>query len=243
MTGAARILIVDDEWSLRCTLEICLTRAGYRVLGADDGQSALQLALDEQPDLVVLDVGLPDIDGLEVCRRLRRHGFDAPVLMLTGKTLIEDRVTGLEAGADDYLPKPLEAREFLARVKAQLRRQRRAAVEPRVLEFGNVRVDLANKTATRGNRPLALTKTEYALLQLLARHGGQPVSRETMLDVVWGYARFPTTRTIDTHVWRLRKKVGDDGDAPRWLKLVHGQGYCLVNANATAPAGTSPVAG
>src|SRR6185436_19065269 len=127
-----------------------------------------------------------------------------------------------------------EPREFLARVQALLRRRKRAQLEVLVLDFGKVRVDLGRKTATRGTRPLALTKTEYAVLDLLAKHGGQPVSRETMLDVVWGYARFPSTRTVDTHIWRLRKKIGDDGEQPRWIMRVQGQGYCLVQTSFVA---------
>lgn len=227
MSSHSRILVVEDDRAVILTIEVVLKHHGYRVMFATDGKEGLDMALSERPDLVILDVMLPTLDGMEICQRLRDVNFESPILMLTTKALVADRVAGLNAGADDYLAKPFELAEFLARINALLRR-RRAASRPALIELGAVRIDLAQKTATREGRPLALTKTEYALLDLLARHPGQPVSRENMLDVVWGYTRFPTTRTIDTHIWRLRKKLGDDGDSPRWLKPVHGRGYCLM---------------
>lgn len=234
MSLQPRILVVEDDRALNLTIEICLKHSGYRVMLASDGESGFEMARSERPDLVILDVMLPGANGVEVCQRLRQMNFESPILMLTGKAHLDDRVMGLNAGADDYLAKPFEPRELLARLNALLRRRRIATRQP-VIELGEVRVDLANKTATRSGEPLALTKTEYALLDLLARHPGQPVSRENMLDVVWGYTRFPTTRTIDTHIWRLRKKLGDDGDSPRWLKPVHGQGYCLTLSAESEP--------
>lgn len=228
MSLQPRILVVEDDRALNLTIEICLKRNGYRVMLASDGEMGFELARTELPDLIVLDVMLPRANGVEVCQRLRQIHFEAPILMLTGKIELDDRVNGLNAGADDYLAKPFEPKELLARINALLRRRQRMDARHTVIEFGDVRVDIANKSATRGGVPLALTKTEYALLELFARNPGKPVSRENMLDVVWGYTRFPTTRTIDTHIWRLRKKLGDDGDAPRWIKPVHGQGYCLV---------------
>src|SRR5688572_26479343 len=210
-----RILIVEDERAVSLILERCLRLAGYRVLQAEDGETGLTMALREQPDLLVLDVRLPGLDGIAVCARLRQRAFVSPILMLTSKAMVQDRVIGLNAGADDYLAKPFAADEFLARVNALLRRQQRTMARPVVLEFGDVQIDLVQKTAVRAGYPLALTKTEYAMLELLATHMGKPVSRENMLDVVWGYTRIPTTRTIDTHIWRLRKKIGDDGESPR----------------------------
>lgn len=236
MTVQPRILVVEDERDLITTVELCLTYNGYRVLKAMDGATGLQMALAERPDLVVLDVQLPEMDGFEVCRRLRALHFDAPILMLTSRSQVENRVTGLNAGADDYLAKPFATSEFLARIQAHLRRQSRTAGATRTLKLGEVEIDLAQKTAKRGAEPLALTKTEFALLDVLARHAGRPVSRESMLDVVWGYTRFPSTRTIDTHIWRLRKKLGDDGETPRWIKQVFGEGYCLV-LEIAAPSG------
>jgi two-component system, OmpR family, response regulator MprA len=222
-----RILIVEDEENLSRMLEICLKRAGFRVLHAKDGETGLELALHERPDLVILDVQLPNLDGLAVCTRLRERSFVSPILMLTSKSMVQDRVTGLNAGADDYLVKPCSMEELLARVNALLRRHQRMTAVPSILQLGAIKIDLIQKTATRADRPLPLTKTEYALLQVLASHEGKPVSRENILNVVWGYTRIPTTRTVDTHIWRLRKKIGDDGESPRWIKLVHGSGYCL----------------
>jgi DNA-binding response OmpR family regulator len=149
--------------------------------------------------------------------------------MLTGEATLHDRVIGLNAGADDYLGKPFAAEEFLARVNALLRRHQRmsAGASRPILQLGETRIDLTHMTATRAGQPLQLTKTEYALLNVLASASGNPVSRDIILSVVWGYTRIPTTRTIDTHVWRLRKKIGDDGDSPQWIKLVHGRGYCM----------------
>jgi DNA-binding response OmpR family regulator len=227
MITQPRVLLIDDDRALTFTIELCLKQNGYRFLHCGDGERGLEVAVRELPDLVLLDVILPGIDGVEVCNRLRALNFEPPILMLTGKAMVEDRVTGLNAGADDYLPKPFEPRELVARVQALLRRRQRQTRRVQVIELGPVNIDLAAKTATSGNRPLSLTKTEYALLELLAQNAGKPVSRATMLDVVWGYSRFPTTRTIDTHIWRLRKKLGDNTDPPRWIKPVHGRGYCL----------------
>jgi Response regulators consisting of a CheY-like receiver domain and a winged-helix DNA-binding domain len=208
-------------------VRIALERQGYRIMEAVDGKSGLDLALAERPDLVVLDIDMPALTGIEVCQELRRLHFDAPILMLTGRTLLDDKVTGLNAGADDYLAKPFESREFLARVQALLRRHQRATERPAILVFDQLVIDLRRRVARLAGEPVEFTKTEFAILELLARTPGRPVSRETLLDIVWGYTRFPNTRTVDTHVWRLRKKIGDAGEEPRWIKRVHGQGYLL----------------
>lgn len=223
----SRILVVDDDQGLLFVVAATLERQGYRVLQARDGKQGLNLALNERPDLVVLDIDMPALSGLDVCQELRRLHFDKPILMLTGRGLLDEKITGLQAGADDYLAKPFEPREFSARIQALLRRHRRTESGPTVLELGETRVDLAQRTATRQGQSLALTKTEYAILDLLAKNAGRPVSRETLLDVVWGYTRFPNTRTVDTHIWRLRKKIGDSGDEPQWIQRAHGEGYCL----------------
>lgn len=227
-----RILIIEDDKNVTLMLSMCLKREGYRVIESFDGEKGLELALHERPDLVVLDIDLPKIDGYQICAELRRMQFQAPILMLTGRGQIDERVTGLDAGADDYLLKPFVPQEFLARVRALLRRQQRATETKRTLTFGAVQVDLARRTATRDGEPISLTKTEYALLELLASSRGQPVTRETILDVVWGYTRFPTTRTVDTHVWRLRKKLGDTGETHRWIIGVPGEGYRLLQDEA-----------
>ena len=223
-----RILVVEDEAPLMFTVKTCLEHNGYRVIQAEDGRQGLELALEQKPALVILDVGLPELSGIEVCASLRQLDFAAPILMLTSRAELGDRVAGLNSGADDYLAKPFQAPELLARINALLRRRGREEKAVLVLQLGDTRIDLGHRTATRAGQPLELTKTEFALLELLAKHAGETVSRERMLDVVWGYARFPTTRTVDTHVWRLRKKLGDDGDVPRWIKPVRGEGYSLA---------------
>ncbi len=232
----ARILVVDDDPHLLLVVRIALERQGYRVIEAADGKRGLDLALIERPDLLVLDVDMPGLTGIEVCVELRRLHFNAPILMLTGRALLDDKINGLNAGADDYLAKPFEPREFLARVHALVRRHHRAAERPSLLVFDRLLIDLTRRTASNNGEPVEFTKTEFAILDLLAKSPGRPVSRETLLDIVWGYTRFPNTRTVDTHVWRLRKKIGDDGDEPRWLKRVHGEGYCLAeDAIVTSP--------
>ena len=226
--SSARILVVDDEAVMRAAVRQCLEAEGHRVLEAEDGARGLELVRAEKPALIILDVAMPVLGGLEVAAELRRQGDDTPILMLTTRQEVPQRVSGLMAGADDYLGKPFDRRELLARVFALLRRQKRQTDRLRVLHFGPVTVDLDRKTAFRVAQPVTLTQTEFALLELLADHPGQPVSRDLMLDAVWGYTYLPTTRTVDTHVWRLRKKLGDSGENPRWIKKVQGEGYLLA---------------
>jgi len=222
-----RILIIEDEAPMRRALVDVLEAEGYRALTAADGQIGLHTALEEKPDLILLDVMMPQLDGFAVCAELRRLGHAMPVLMLTAKAQIEDRVTGLDAGADDYLVKPFSTEELLARVRALLRRTQRAGKSPVKLTLGEVEIDLAQQTATRGRKPVHLTAKEFAMLRLLAEAAGEPVSREKFLDVVWGYTSFPTTRTVDTHIATLRAKLEKNPESPRWLKTVHGVGYKL----------------
>lgn len=223
----SRILIIEDELPMRRGLEDCLAAEGYRVLSAADGEAGLQRALAEQPDLILLDIMMPRLDGFAVAAELRRLGRVTPILMLTAKGQIEDRVNGLDAGADDYLVKPFSIEELLARVRALLRRTQKNGQAATKLTFGDIVVDLARQTATRGKRELHLTPKEFAMLRLLSATPGEPVSRERFLDVVWGYAAFPTTRTVDNHIASLRRKLEKNPDEPRWLKTVHGVGYKL----------------
>ena len=223
----SRILIIEDELPMRRGLEDCLSAEGYRVFSAADGESGLQRALAEQPDLILLDVMMPKLDGFAVAAELRRLGRVTPILMLTAKGQIEDRVNGLDAGADDYLVKPFSIEELLARVRALLRRTQKNGQAVNKLSFGDIVVDLARQTATRGKRELHLTPKEFAMLRLMAATPGEPVSRERFLDAVWGYGAFPTTRTVDNHIASLRRKLGENPDEPRWLKTVHGVGYKL----------------
>ena len=222
-----RILIIEDELPMRRGLEDCLAAEGYRIISAADGDAGLRRALEEQPDLVLLDIMMPKLDGFAVAAELRRLGRAMPILMLTAKGQVEDRVTGLDAGADDYLVKPFSIEELLARVRALLRRTRQDGHAATRLTLGEVTVDFARQTAMRGGRELHLTAKEFAMLRLMAETPGEPVSRERFLDLVWGYAAFPTTRTVDNHLGSLRRKLEPDPENPRWLKTVHGVGYKL----------------
>lgn len=235
MSFGPRVLAVDDDAAMRRLVKTCLEKDSYRVLEASDGERGLQIALEERPDLVILDLVMPGLTGLEVCSELRRLHFASPILMLTGQREVEHRVTGLGSGADDYLPKPFDVRELLARVKALLRRQRRSEQRPCTLKLGDVQVDLEKRLATRGARQMKLTKTEFALLELLANNAGKSVSREQILDSVWGYTYFPTTRTVDTHIYRLRKKLGDDAEQPKWIQRIQGEGYSLSESALRPP--------
>jgi DNA-binding response OmpR family regulator len=223
----SRILIIEDETPMRTALKDVLEDEGYRALTAADGESGLERALAEKPDLILLDIMMPKLDGYAVCAELRRLANPVPILMLTAKGQVEDRITGLDAGADDYLVKPFSTDELLARIRALLRRTQRRTETTTKLKLGEVEVDLARQTSRRGRKPIHLTAKEFAMLRLMAETPGEPVSRERFLDVVWGYAAFPTTRTVDNHIASLRAKIERNPDAPRWIKTVHGVGYKL----------------
>ena len=234
-----RLLIIEDELPMRTALKDCLEAEGYRVLTAVEGESGLDRALKEKPDLVLLDIMLPKLDGFAVCAELRRLANPVPVLMLTAKGQVEDRVTGLDAGADDYLVKPFSTDELLARVRALLRRTRKHGRAPTTLKFGDVEIDLLKQTAVRGRKKLHLTTKEFAMLRLMAGLQGEPVTRERFLDVVWGYTAFPTTRTVDNHIAGLRARLETDPEAPRWILTVHGVGYKLLQNPDNSAAGVA----
>ena len=221
---------------MRTALEDLLESEGYRALTAADGARGLERARAEKPDLILLDIMMPKLDGFALCAELRRLGSAVPVLMLTAKGQIEDRVHGLDAGADDYLVKPFSTEELLARVRALLRRMERKTRTALKLKLGEVEIDLARQTAARGKKQIHLTAKEFSILRLMAEAEGEPVTRERFLDVVWGYAAFPTTRTVDNHIASLRSKIEPDPDEPRWLKTVHGVGYKLENKSDFAKA-------
>jgi DNA-binding response OmpR family regulator len=203
---------------MRIVLRDCLERQGYRVLLAEDGAMALEVALRERPDLIVLDVMMPRLDGLTVCVELRRLARPVPILMLTAKGTVEDRVRGLDVGADDYLVKPFSRDELLARVRALLRRSTHGRDPLRSASFGEVRIDFEQRRAWVKGEPVALTAKEFAMLGLLVARPGEVISREYFLDVVWGYTVFPTTRTVDRHIATLRSSPGLNLSLPRLRK-------------------------
>jgi two-component system alkaline phosphatase synthesis response regulator PhoP len=220
----AKILIVDDEASIVNSVRAYLEREGYAVYTAADGPAALKAARAFSPDLVILDVMLPGMDGLEVLRRLRQDS-DVYVLMLTARADELDKIVGLTVGADDYLTKPFSPRELVARVKAILRRGRTATSEEPVQVFRRLRIDPAAHQAWKDNVPIELTAIEFSLLLALARHRGRVLSREQLIEQVWGYDYYGDERVVDVHMGRLRKKIEDDPDNPSTLVTVRGAGY------------------
>jgi len=222
-----RILIVDDEPEMVRGLEDNLRFEGYQTISAGDGRRGVQLALTEAPDLVLLDVMMPGMSGWDVCRELRTKGLDVPVIMLSARGEEADRVQGLELGADDYVTKPFGLRELLARIRAVLRRPG-ARQKVQEFAFGDVRVHLRGRQVYKGGREVKLTRKEFDLLCYLVEHRGDVITRDQLLDEVWGYDRYPTTRTVDTHILRLRQKFEDDPEHPRFILTVHGQGYRFV---------------
>jgi DNA-binding response OmpR family regulator len=219
-----RILVVDDEPTLVAALRYNLEREGYQVLTAADGESGLSLARAERPDLIVLDLMLPGLDGLEVCRILRRE-MTAPILMLTAKTDEVDKVVGLELGADDYVTKPFSMRELLARVRALLRRAETPPAEAKVLIAGDLQVDLGKREASRQGQPLILKPKELELLVFFLRNRGRAFTREQLLNQIWGYDFVGDTRTVDVHVSWLRQKIEDEPAKPARLITIRGVGY------------------
>ena len=221
----ATILVVEDNRDVLALIERTLTTSGYAVHRAYDGDSALATALDAQPDLVILDIGLPKRSGLDVAAELRRRAFHAPVLMLTARDSVSDKVTGLDAGADDYLAKPFDTDELLARVKALLRRATLRA-DDALLRVGDLTLDPLSRHVKRGSREIALTQKEYALLEYLMKNAERTLSREQITEHVWNQDSEPSTNIVDVYVNYLRRKIDVDGLAPL-LHTVRGQGYVL----------------
>ncbi len=234
-TGSVRVLVVDDDAAVRESLERSLRFEGYEVATAVDGLDALYAVGRDQPDIVILDVMMPRVDGLEACRQLRARGDDVPVLMLTARDGLADRVSGLDVGADDYLVKPFALEELFARLRALARR---AALAARVvgatpgepvattLSYAGVTLDQASRQVTRGERELTLTKTEFELLELFLNHPRQVLSRSTIMERVWGYDFGPTSNSLEVFVSYLRRKL-EAGGEPRLLHTVRGVGYVL----------------
>jgi DNA-binding response OmpR family regulator len=234
------ILVVDDEPTIVEVVELYLNREGFRVLTAADGEAALQVVAEQAPDLVVLDLMLPKLGGLEVCRRLRAQGESGarpaplPIIMLTARGDETDRVVGLELGADDYVTKPFLPRELVARVKAVLRRSVPAAPSEQslpaqaVLAAGPLRIEPAARVVSLDGRPVTLTVREFDLLLFLMRHTGQVFTREQLLDQVWGFTFASDASTVTVHIRRLREKIEPDPASPRFIQTVWGVGYKFV---------------
>ncbi|WP_030300867.1 response regulator transcription factor [Streptomyces katrae] len=234
-----RILVVDDEPAVREALRRSLAFEGYAVQTAVDGLDALDKAASYEPGLIVLDIQMPRMDGLTAARRLRAAGSTTPILMLTARDTVGDRVTGLDAGADDYLVKPFELDELFARVRALLRRSAYAvprpggveAEETDTLAFGDLRMDLATREVTRSGRPVELTRTEFTLLEMFLAHPRQVLTREQILKTVWGFDFEPSSNSLDVYVMYLRRKT-EAGGEPRLVHTVRGVGYVLRAAGA-----------
>jgi DNA-binding response OmpR family regulator len=221
------ILVIEDERAILDGLRDNLEFEGYRVLTATNGESGLNLARAHKPDVIVLDLMLPRLSGYEVCRKLRAENIAIPILMLTARGEETDRVLGLDLGADDYVTKPFSIRELAARVRALLRRSKSDPSMPREIRFGEVHVDFERFEASRNGDPVDLTRKEFAVLQMLAARPGIAVSRDDLLEQVWGYHAQQSTRTVDNHIATLRAKLDVQGE-PRHLLTIHGIGYKLV---------------
>ena len=221
-----KILIIEDEEELVKGLNLNLVLEGYEVGWALDGEDGLNKALREGPDLILLDILLPKKDGLDVCRELRRQNVTTPIIMLTAKSEEVDKVVGLEIGADDYITKPFSIRELLARIKAQLRRQKGTEKNvPSVYRFNDVEIDFVHFKVRRKEQEFNLTSLEMEILKYFVAHRGEVISRETLLDRIWGFEKFPSTRTVDNHIVKLRKKIEDDPARAKHIFSVYGEGY------------------
>ncbi len=221
-----KILIIEDEEELVKGLKLNLEAEGFEVSWALDGDEGLAKALRDAPDLVLLDIMLPKKDGLDVCRELRRHNVGVPIVMLTAKREEVDKVVGLEIGADDYVSKPFGVRELLARIRAQLRRDRRdGRGAPAVYRFDDVEIDFSHFKIRREGLEFDLTSLEVEILRYLVAHRGEVVSRDVLLDRIWGYEKFPSTRTVDNHILKIRKKIGEDPCGAGYIFSVYGEGY------------------
>jgi two-component system alkaline phosphatase synthesis response regulator PhoP len=221
------ILLVEDEAAIAAFVQTALEREGFAVEVVEDGQQALARVNQALPDLIILDLMLPGVDGLEVCRAVRRMPTYVPIIMLTARAEDVDKVVGLELGADDYITKPFNTRELIARVRAVLRRaySRATMEESDRLRIGQLEIDLTGRTVTVGGQPVELTPKEFDLLVLLASHPGRVFGRETLLEKVWGYDYLGDSRTVDVHVQRLRRKLEEDPHHPRHLLTVRSIGY------------------
>jgi len=222
-----KILIVEDEKEMVRGLKDILEFEGYEIVAVSDGKSGLQSALRDKPDCIVLDLMLPDVNGYQVCEEIRRHKIKTPILMLTAKGQEHDKIRGFEAGADDYLTKPFGVGELLARVMALLRRSGQYAAELDILQIGSNQVDVRHFTVRRDKKELPLSHYEVEILKLLYANAGRPVTRNEILDKIWGADWYTTNRTVDNFIVKLRKKIEDDYKNPKHILTIYGVGYKL----------------
>ena len=222
---STRLLLVEDEPGLVLTLTDRLTREGYAVETSSDGESALERAAAEPFDLVLLDVMLPRLNGFDLLRELRKRGVETPVIMLTARSQVVDKVVGLKLGADDYVTKPFEMVELLARIEAKLRRTPRVQHPVEGYRFGDIAVDFRRAEVMKDRKPLELSAREFQLLRYFIEHRGATLTREELLNEVWGYNAMPSTRTVDVHVAWLRQKIEPNPRHPQYILTVHGLGY------------------
>jgi DNA-binding response OmpR family regulator len=225
----SKILIVEDEPDMVLGLKDNFEFEGYEVVTAADGLVGLERARSQRPDLIILDIMLPRLSGLEVCKILRSEGHDLPIIMLTARGQEIDKVVGLELGADDYVTKPFSIRELLARVRAILRRSEGTKKRLGRYSFADIELDFEAYKAKKDGAPLELSPREFELLRYLIERKGETVSRERLLEDVWGYESYPSTRTVDTHIAKLRAKIGDSGSEPRFILTIHGMGYKFID--------------
>ena len=221
------VAIIDDDESVQRSLALNLELEGYRIVTANDGEAGVELVRAEKPDIILLDVMMPRKDGLQACKEIRNHGISTPLILLTARSAEVDKVLGLDLGADDYLAKPFGMLELVARIKALLRRTQ-ATNEVNEIRFDDVVVDFKAYKAERDRQPLELSAREYRLLRYLVAKGGTVVTRDELLDEVWGYNSYPSTRTVDNHIARLRQKIELNIDEPQHIVTVHGVGYKFV---------------
>jgi DNA-binding response OmpR family regulator len=222
------ILAIEDDPAILRGLADNLRFESYQVVTATDGESGYALIRQRKPDLIILDLMLPKLSGYEICRKVRAEGIRTPILMLTARGEEADRVLGLDLGADDYVGKPFSIRELLARIRAILRRSEPAKALPDELRFDDVVLNFLSYEAQKGGKPLEMTRKEFQILRLLASRAGEVVTRDELLNEVWGYENYPTTRTVDNHIAGLRVKIESAPGEPRHLRTVHGVGYKFV---------------
>ena len=220
-----KILIIEDEKDMVTGLKFNLEARDYTVIAAYDGEAGYQKALEEQPDLVILDLMLPKRNGYEVCKSLKKEIPDLPIIILTAKSQEAEIVTGLELGADDYITKPFSVLELLARIKSVLRRVKSGSQLPEVYRFGNLEINFRKYYARKEGKSLTLSPREYEILKCLIERQGEIVSRDDLLNQVWGYYSFPNTRTVDAHIAKIRRKIEDKPEEPKLIITIHGIGY------------------